>query len=190
MRGTATDDPGAGDLRAGGPCPAHSHDRGPGPASGHGAGHDHSPGHGHDHGHAPGHDHGHSHGHGHSHDHGPDPQGRPLWRPHTPPGEVPILDIGGDVGALIVYLPALTATGELDIQPVGEPGARFHTGVHERGSAVSPTSPTSPAPAAGSAWVAIYPEVVEGRYELLDDHGARLALVAVAGGEVRELDLR
>jgi hypothetical protein len=177
MSGTAT-----GDRRVGDPWPAHSH--GHGPASGH----DHSPGHGHDHGHSPGH--GHGTGHGHSHDHGPDPQGRPLWRPHTPPGEVPILDIGGDVGALIVYLPALTATGELDIQPVGEPGARFHTGVHERGSAVSPTSPTSPAPAAGSAWVAIYPEVVEGRYELLDDHGARLALVAVAGGEVRELDLR
>jgi hypothetical protein len=38
--------------------------------------------------------------------------------------------------------------------------------------------------------VAIFPEMTEGSYELLDDHGAPLAQVEVAGGEVRELDLR
>lgn len=130
--------------------------------------------HGHPHPH--GHDHGHGHGHDHPHSH-PHVTGtavRELWRPHAPPGEVPILDIGGDVGALIVYLPRLTATGELDVQPTGQPEGRFHTGVHER----------------GGAWVAIFPEMVEGAYELLDDHGAQLATVTVTGGEVRELDLR
>jgi hypothetical protein len=32
--------------------------------------------------------------------------------------------------------------------------------------------------------------VVEGSYDLLDDHGATLAQVDVTGGHVRELDLR
>jgi hypothetical protein len=130
--------------------------------------------HHHDHQHP--HDHPHPHHHPHSH-----PQGtgtgtavRELWRPHAPPGEVPILDIGGDVGALVVYLPELTATGELDVQPTGRPEDRFHTGVHER----------------AGAWVAIFPEMDQGPYELLDDHGAVRALVTVTGGEVRELDLR
>jgi hypothetical protein len=115
----------------------------------------------------------HDHPHAHPHPH-PHPRPRGQWRPHTPPGEVPVLDIGGDVGALIVYLPELTATGELDVQPAGRPEDRFHTGVHER----------------QASWVAIFPEMVEGRYELLDDRGDLLAPVTVEGGEVRELDLR
>jgi len=130
----------------------------------------------HDHPHPHPHPHPHSHPPSHSHEAGTGTGTavREQWRPHSPPGEVPILDIGGDVGALIVYLPQLTATGELDVQPTGEPEGRFHTGVHER----------------SSAWVAIFPEMAEGPYELLDDHGAVLAEVVVTGGEVRELDLR
>ena len=96
------------------------------------------------------------------------------WRPHTPPGAHPVLDIGGDVGALIVHLPELTASGELTVQPAGNPAGHFHTGVHER----------------GDAWVAIFPELVEADYELIDDEGHWLADVTVTGGEVGELDLR
>jgi hypothetical protein len=96
------------------------------------------------------------------------------WRPHEPPGPNPLLDIGGDVGALIAYLPRLTASGELDVQPEGQPEGRFHTGVHQR----------------NGTWVAVFPEVVEGWYELLDDAGRTLVRVVVIGGEVREVDLR
>ena len=96
------------------------------------------------------------------------------WRPHTPPGAVPVLDIGGDVGALIVLLPQLTASGELTVQPVGNPAGHFHTGVHKR----------------GNAWVAIFPEMVEGDYELVDDDGHWMAEVSISGAEVQELDLR
>ncbi|HMG40227.1 MAG TPA: hypothetical protein VK611_02825 [Acidimicrobiales bacterium] len=120
----------------------------------------------------------------HDHDHAhPHVLPHPLeqWRPHTPPGETPVLDIGGDVGALVVYLPELTASGELDVQPSGRPEGRFHTGVHHRLFGAS---------GADKAWVAIFPEMTEGTYELLDDDGTRLAEVAVAGGEVQELDLR
>lgn len=134
----------ATDLSVGGPCHAHPHV------------HDHS--------------HDHDHGQSHDHDHGPTVQ----WRPHTAPGANPVLDIGGDVGALVVYLPELTPSGELEAHPTGRPTARFHTGVHQR----------------EDVWVAIFPEVVEGRYDLLDADGSTRAQAVVTGGEVSQLDLR
>jgi hypothetical protein len=36
----------------------------------------------------------------------------------------------------------------------------------------------------------VFPEVTEGHYELLDDHGVPMADVTVAGGSVHQLDLR
>jgi hypothetical protein len=108
------------------------------------------------------------------HHHHHAPEVRPQWRPHTPPGAVPILDIGDDIGALIVCLPELTPSGELTVQPAGNPAGHFHTGVHER----------------SGVWTAIFPEMVEGDYELIDDDGHWLADVTVTGGEVEELDLR
>ena len=90
----------------------------------------------------------------------------------------PVLDIGGDIGALVVYLAAEPATGELEACPVDDPTARFHTGVHHR------------AIAHGFAWTAVFPEVAEGAYHLLDDDGTSRAQVTVAGGTVQQLDLR
>ena len=93
-------------------------------------------------------------------------------------GRIPVLDIGGDVGAVLVYLDHSTPSGELQARPLGDPGGRFHTGVHPRelfGHQV---------------YVALYPEVVAGVYELLDDDLAPFATVEVAGGAVSELDLR
>lgn len=98
---------------------------------------------------------------------------------HAAPGHSPVLDIGGEVGALIVYLAAPPATGELHACPVGSPDARFHTGVHHRPHSGDTTS-----------WVAIYPEVVEGTYHLLDDDDSPMAEVTVHGGQVEQLDLR
>lgn len=111
-----------------------------------------------------------AHHHPHPHSHGLGVR----WRPETPPGPNPVLDIGGDVGALVVYLPELTASGELEAHPTGMPTARFHTGVHQR----------------DGGWVAIFPEVVEGPYDLLDANGSTCSQVVVTGGEVTQLDLR
>jgi hypothetical protein len=99
---------------------------------------------------------------------------------HHRPGahSAPVLDIGGEVGALVVYLADRPPTGELEACPAGDPAARFHTGVHHR--------PTG----WGGAWTAVFPEVTEGRYQLLDDGGAPLADVTVTGGGVHQLDLR
>ena len=88
-----------------------------------------------------------------------------------------VLDIGGDVGAVVVLLgahPGVEELDELDIQPIGDPARRFHTGVHVRGG-----MPT-----------AVYPEVGAGRYELLDGNGVPFAEVDAHGGEVVTLDLR
>jgi len=90
----------------------------------------------------------------------------------------PVLDIGGEVGALVVYLAAEPLTGELEACPVDDPTARFHTGVHRRDIGH------------GFAWTAVFPEVTEGSYHLLDDDGAPLAHATVTGGTVHQLDLR
>ena len=99
----------------------------------------------------------------HDHDHG---RGRL--------GATPVLDIGEDVGAMVVHLESDTPTGELEACPHGDPDARFHTGVHHL--------------AAG--WVAVYPEVRAGRYDLLAAGGHVVATVDVDGGRVTQLSLR
>ena len=89
-----------------------------------------------------------------------------------------LLDIGGDVGAVVVYLGDQVDDDELEIQPVGDPAGRFHTGIHPRAvdGEVVP--------------VAVFPAVRTGRYELLDDHGHPFAELSATGGEVRTIDLR
>jgi hypothetical protein len=97
------------------------------------------------------------------------------------PDSSPVLDIGGKVGALVVYLADQPPSGELEACPAGDPAARFHTGVHHRSVGFA---------GGGSAWTAVFPEVTEGSYDLLAPDGSPLARVAVAGGAVHELDLR
>jgi hypothetical protein len=95
----------------------------------------------------------------------------------TSTGVAPVLDIGGDIGALVVQLAAVPVTGELEACPAGRPDARFHTGVHERrvGDRV--------------VAVAVYPALHAGAYEILDERLAPVARSLVTGGEVSELRL-
>ena len=89
-----------------------------------------------------------------------------------------MLDIGDDVGALVVYLDAIPSTGELELCPSDDPAGHFHTGVHERPSH------------AGGVAVAVFPGVRQGSYDVLRTNGQRWRRVEIAGGQVRELDLR
>ena len=109
---------------------------------------------------------------------------------HHRPGahSAPVLDIGGEVGALVVYLAHRPPTGELEACPAGEPAARFHTGVHHRSIATGPSVRGNGDDL--SVWTAVFPEVTEGRYHLLDDSGVPMADVTVTGGSVHQLDLR
>jgi hypothetical protein len=97
----------------------------------------------------------------------------------TVPGANPVLDIGGDVGAMVVYLDGPTDTGELEACPMGQPAEHFHTGVHPRDLGGGET-----------VMVAVFPEVVHGSYHILDDADVPVAMVQVRGGEVAEVDLR
>lgn len=104
--------------------------------------------------------------HGHGHDHG-----------HDAGVDGVVLDIGGDVGAAVVVLDDDFAGDELDVQPVGRPADRFHTGIHRR-------------PVGGTqVRTAVFPAMTAGRYELLDVGGRPVATLDVAGGHVAFLQL-
>jgi hypothetical protein len=97
---------------------------------------------------------------------------------HHALGETPVLDIGGDVGALIVQLDAVPRTGELEACPRGRPDLRFHTGVHWRDVGDRRVA------------VAVYPQVIQGDYQILDANLRPVATVRIRGGEVARLQLK
>ena len=89
-----------------------------------------------------------------------------------------MLDIGGDIGALLVYLPDSFAGTEVEIGYSDSDEPFTHTGVHPRGtSALKQT--------------AVYPELKTGDYQLWHPtDGSRLGpVVHVEGGAVAELNL-
>ena len=90
-----------------------------------------------------------------------------------------MLDIGGDVGALLVYLPDSFAGTEIEIGWDDSDEPFTHTGVHPRG-------------AGGTLHqTAVYPELKTGDYQLWHPtDGSRLGpVVHVEGGAVAELNL-
>jgi hypothetical protein len=122
-----------------------------------------------------------------------------VENPHAGTGSV-LLDIGGDVGALVVNMPGHTTGDEVEIHPEGTDlvALRAHDAEHAAQSGghghghghhhdhvavvVRPT-PRGPRPSL------VYPEVTEGRYVLVPVGSDTAVLVAeVTGGMVTELD--
>ena len=99
-----------------------------------------------------------------------------LENPFAGQGSV-LLDIGGDVGAVVVTLPVAMLGAEVEIRPVDE---------DRRGHSHHPHVAVVNRPARGT-WVPslVFPEVLEGRYLLQqrDTQVARMS-VDVRGGEV------
>jgi hypothetical protein len=99
-----------------------------------------------------------------------------LENPFAGQGSV-LLDIGGDVGAVVVTMPAAMLGTEVEIRPVGEdPRTHAH---HPHVAVVN-------RPARGALVPSlVFPEVREGRYQLQqrDTRAARMT-VDVRGGEV------
>lgn len=96
---------------------------------------------------------------------------------HAGQGAV-LVDIGGDVGALVVHMPVALVGMEIEICPAGEEHAvatRAHVAVIGR-------------PAAGSlAHTAVFPALIEGHYELYrKSDGPTEVTVEVVGGRVTE----
>lgn len=112
------------------------------------------------------HHHDHTHPGGAVHEAGQPPSGGPV-----------VLDIGQDVGALIVQLdPDLVGT-ELHVRQPGHEHTT-HTGVWERELGQH------------RAVVAIFPALTEGPYAILDGNGGPVCDVTIVGGHVTERDLR
>ena len=114
-----------------------------------------------------------------------------------------MLDIGGDVGALVVTMPSSMVGAEIEIAPTG--GARpddqvehhheedhehGHGHGHGHGHAHRPHVAVVDRPvAAGSQPSLVFPELVEGSYELFDKgEDTVLLTVEIVGGQVTFAD--
>ena len=111
--------------------------------------------------------HEHAHRNGVAHTHEPAPRGGPV-----------VMDIGGDIGGLIVRLDDSLEGTELPIEFDEDPRRDIHTGVWRRSLGED------------TVVVAVFPELREGSYRIHpgNDHaGAQLEII---GGQVAHLDLR
>ena len=85
------------------------------------------------------------------------------------PGTV-LLDIGGEIGALIIITAAAMAGEEIHISPVRDPAGRTHAVVRER--RLGPAS----------SYAAVYPALPAGEYTIWRDAGRPAGTVRIEGG--------
>lgn len=86
-----------------------------------------------------------------------------------------VLDIGGDIGALLIHTGAELAEQEIEISPAGvEVAHRAHNVVHLRRDGDR------------SAYTAVFPTVEAGDYTVWRHDGRPHAVITVRGGEVTE----
>ena len=113
-----------------------------------------------------------------------------------------LLDIGGDIGALVVTMPATMVDVEIEIRPVGAADAptgghthshdghhsHHHHDDHGHGHKHHPHVAVVGRPTAeGVAYTCVFPELLEGSYELYEKLGGPVKLVTtVTGGAVQE----
>jgi hypothetical protein len=89
-----------------------------------------------------------------------------------------VLDIGGDVGAALVYLPGSLAGREIEIREVSEPWQGQHVAVRER---LLPDA---------TVWAAVFPSLRAGGYEIRvrgGDPAGPTTRLSVSGGGVTAL---
>ncbi len=82
-----------------------------------------------------------------------------------------ILDIGADVGALVLYVAAAEFGREIEISPVGTPDQRTHAAVRER------------IVESGSLYCIVYAGLDEGDYTIWADAVRPAGSVRVVGGD-------
>jgi hypothetical protein len=97
---------------------------------------------------------------------------------HTVRGGPPVLDIGGEIGAMVVLMEPATAGTELHLRSADEPPTFVHTGVWTRPHGTATVT------------AAVFPELVAGTYWVLDTDGHDVRPVVIGGGELTEIDLR
>lgn len=89
---------------------------------------------------------------------------------HAAPQAGAVLDIGGDVGALLLYTDAGRHEQEIYVAPVDDPAHRTHTVVRRH-----------PLHNGGSAYAALFPELAAGSYTIV---GTDVTVITIRGGEV------
>lgn len=97
----------------------------------------------------------------------------PLWGP-TDDGAV-VLDVGGDVGALVVTTGEGWVGAEIELSPVGAEHGRLHVAVRERRGT------------GRSRFAAVFPALDAGDYVVWGRSERPVATVTVVGGQVAQL---
>jgi hypothetical protein len=97
---------------------------------------------------------------------------------HRPHPEPVVLEIGGELGALVVYTDPELVHTEVEISPAGDDARRSHKDVLER------------VLAGRSLYAAVFDQIPEGTYTLWHDDRPITRGVAVAAGSVSELTWR
>ncbi len=92
--------------------------------------------------------------------------------------EFVVLDIGDELGALIIYADPVMHGREIEISPAGRDGARSHKEVLERTEGEHP------------AFTAVFDALPAGTYTLWVDDRPRARDVTIAGGAIHQLDWR
>jgi hypothetical protein len=88
------------------------------------------------------------------------------------PGTV-VMELGADVGALILFTPAAMDSAEIEISRDGDPAARrTHSQVRQRHAA------------AATRYAAVYPGLRAGRYTIWDGERRPAGTAVVTGGQV------
>ena len=107
------------------------------------------------------------------------PEAHNAWAEHG----AAVLDIGGDVGALVVAMPAATLGREVEIRPLDRPSEHGHGHLAHVAVVSRPV-------VGGRVPSLVFGELVAGRYELFEKgHPESVALRAtVVGGEVTAAD--
>ena len=110
--------------------------------------------------------------------------------PHAGQGSV-LLDIGGDVGALVVSMPPAMVVVEIEIAPVGEVShghGHGHGHGHEHGHRPHVAVVDRPV-TDGHQPSLVFPDLVGGSYELFDMGEDTVLLTAeITGGQVTFLE--
>lgn len=109
-----------------------------------------------------------------------------------------VLDIGGDVGALILLAPESLAGVEIEISPVKHDHDHGHDHGHEdhgrdHGHDHGPRTHVAVRERRGDSGVrfaAIYPELHAGEYTLWNVNGEPAETVSILGGEITQIDWR
>jgi hypothetical protein len=98
-----------------------------------------------------------------------------IERVHTEPI---VLDIGGDIGALIIYTDPDSVGREIELSPKDRRTKRVHNQVHERSFNGM------------SLFAAVYPDLHAGEYDVWGKEACPTATVTITGGAVATLDWR